>query len=411
MAGVNLRFLRSAAALALAACAVPPPPLAEPPLVLRAHQEPAPWLVPLLGPGNAPRTAAVHATALAHRDPPPGAPVQVQAAQVFATSGPPFPGSPPALRAVGSAHGPEVAAWLADPAAGARQTLGAATAPVATGALTWCHTGPRLPAVGITATADGLEVWVGDPAGTAAALPDSPPAGGPWLVSVAPDTPGTPWYSLVLQVLAEAPTQSASSWEPPPTPPVLPAVGAPPDLAPPTLAPAWQLARTAIGAGNRRPALLALAQRLGLPDLADLILAADDPTLQALAAGLPDLPADATGADLAWLCAKSCWRAVLPVLWRGDAAPSLLACLYRLLGAAASDPGAFEELLDDSADVRDLRQRLIGWHRAQLADRRSQTRLRAADWLAAAGAAVPGFDPLADEPARRAALPAAGGGR
>ncbi|MBL8725692.1 MAG: hypothetical protein JNK49_16740 [Planctomycetes bacterium] len=392
--------------LLLASCAVPAP-LAEPLLGLRAEVRAAPWLA-AVGSTEADTQGpplALELTAWAHRDVPPGTALHDGAPLVFGSQRTPFPGFAPGLRHARWAAGATVDAWLQDAAlAGARQPLGNATGVVGPHTLTWFATERALPPLGATTRAAGLQLWFGEPDGELLLLPTTLAPDTAGLLTIAPAQPGAPWYSLVLRATAAA--------EPPKVPPPArllhladPAATAP--GTPADLAAAWHLARTAIGSGNRRPALLAMAQRLGQADLADLVLAADDQALRRIAAGLPDLGTLPTGSNLAWQFVRSAWQALLPLLWRGELAPGLRASLYRHLGAATLDPGALAELLADSSDPADLRHRLREWHRSQLGDRRASQRVRAHDWLVSVGADLPGYDPLAEAAERTAALRAA----
>ncbi len=387
--------------LLLASCAAPTP-LAEPPLAFHPTVVAAPWLDTAEDLGAPGPNTTLELTAWAHRDPPPGTPVHDGVTRVFGSRRVPFPGFAPALRSARWATGAAVEAWLQDAAhATERQELGTSAGVVGPTTLTWFQAARALPPLGATARGAGLQLWLGQPDGEVLELPAALAAGTLALLAVAPAQPGGPYYSLVLRT---APAAAPPSVPPQATAPTLsnPAATAPGAAA--ELASAWQLARTAIGTGNRRPALLVLAQRLGQPDLADVVLAADDQALRLLAAGLPELATAAPDADPAWQFARSAWQAVLPLLWRAELSPGLRASLYRHLGAATADPGAFAELLADSTDPADLRQRLREWHRTQLADRRASQRLRAHDWLVSVGGALPGYDPLAEAAARTAAL-------
>lgn len=73
-------------------------------------------------------------------------------------------------------------------------------------------------------------------------------------------------------------------------------------------------------------------------------------------------------------------------------------------GEAGRWPGAFDDLLRDARSVEDLRGRLVKENEAFLEDANPAARVRAHDWLAARGLAVPGYDPLAERDERTAAL-------
>ncbi|MCK5945404.1 MAG: hypothetical protein KAI24_25665, partial [Planctomycetes bacterium] len=77
---------------------------------------------------------------------------------------------------------------------------------------------------------------------------------------------------------------------------------------------AWQVARAAIGARNRRPALLALTTPLQLERVVDVLVVADERALidatGPMTAGDPDAP------DVAWQLERGLWQALLPRLER-----------------------------------------------------------------------------------------------
>jgi len=65
---------------------------------------------------------------------------------------------------------------------------------------------------------------------------------------------------------------------------------------------------------------------------------------------------------------------------------------------------ALGDALGSSASLASLRARILEENRIALEGSSPAARVRAHDWLAEQGLAVPGYDPLADGPARRAAL-------
>lgn len=165
----------------------------------------------------------------------------------------------------------------------------------------------------------------------------------------------------------------------------------------------WRIAFASVGLHNRRPPLLEIARTLGAMRARDLILIADEALLIEVSERLARelTPADA---DAPWPFERALWRAVLPRLERDELPDALYAACLRHLGAMADDTGALRSALDGSADavafVRAVREDNVG----ALTDRDAAWRTRGLDWLRRQGVAVPGYDPLADDAARRAAL-------
>lgn len=165
----------------------------------------------------------------------------------------------------------------------------------------------------------------------------------------------------------------------------------------------WRLAFASVGQHNRRPPLLEIARTLGALRARDLLLVADESLLieasERLARELT--PADA---DAPWPFERAMWRALLPRLERDELPDALYAACLRHLGAMADDTGALRAALDGSADadafVRAVREDNVG----ALGDHDAAWRTRGLDWLRRQGVAVPGYDPLAGDDARRAAL-------
>lgn len=165
----------------------------------------------------------------------------------------------------------------------------------------------------------------------------------------------------------------------------------------------WRLAFASVGQHNRRPPLLEIARTLGALRARDLLLVADEPLLieatERLAHELTSAEADAP-----WPFERAMWRALLPRLERDELPDALYAACLRHLGAMADDTGALRSALDGSADadafLRAVREDNVG----ALADHDAAWRTRGLDWLRRQGVAVPGYDPLATDDARRAAL-------
>ncbi|MFM7296836.1 MAG: hypothetical protein ACKO4Q_06395 [Planctomycetota bacterium] len=166
--------------------------------------------------------------------------------------------------------------------------------------------------------------------------------------------------------------------------------------------------------GQRRAALLFLAAESGAELCADMALDAEDALLQgaaaALAAQLPDaarLAAD--GGTLGWALERGCVRFLAERASTQPLEVELRAAVLRRTGELGRSPAALLDVTLAARDLEDFRTRLIAENRVLLEDNHPAARVRAYDWLAARGAAPEGYDPLADETSREAALERAGG--
>jgi hypothetical protein len=165
---------------------------------------------------------------------------------------------------------------------------------------------------------------------------------------------------------------------------------------------------------RQRSALLFLAAESGAELCADMALDADDELLKAaaaaLAAQLPDaarLAAD--GATLGWALERGCVRFLAERASTQPLEVELRAAVLRRTGELGRSPAALLDVALSARDLEDFRMRLIAENRILLEDNHPAARVRAYDWLAARGAAPDGFDPLATEGEREAALERAGG--
>jgi len=178
---------------------------------------------------------------------------------------------------------------------------------------------------------------------------------------------------------------------------------APPPQPPDALQAQRGLALAAIGGDNRRTALLALAERHRLARCVDLLLCADEPQLIAMTERVAqNAPADAP--DFAWRFERALWRALVPALQRDELPPGLASALLRHLGALGSDPTTLETVLGGSGDADAFLGALRQENLLALEDRDPAVRVHAHDWLAANGAAVPDYEPMAPRAERRRAL-------
>lgn len=156
-----------------------------------------------------------------------------------------------------------------------------------------------------------------------------------------------------------------------------------------------------------RVALSYLADATEAPLTADLALAAGDDWLVGLLAGIA---AELEGrdraalADIGWLIERATWRHAAAALSEGEPAPLIESVLLRHAGEAARYPGALGEAATASDDRRAFEARVVAENRLFLEDANPAARVRAHDWLTRRGAAVVGYDPLAEPGPRRAAL-------
>ena len=165
----------------------------------------------------------------------------------------------------------------------------------------------------------------------------------------------------------------------------------------------------------RRSALVFLSGAARAELCSDLALVADDVVLGELVTALTagsgdehDLARD--GEALAWHLERGAWSFLVAKL-DGDApvAEELRGLLVRHAGELARSSGALADVIAASASAEQLARRLREENRAMLEDANPAARIRAFDWLAARGWEPKGYDPLAGDEARRAALDAAEG--
>lgn len=175
---------------------------------------------------------------------------------------------------------------------------------------------------------------------------------------------------------------------------------APPPPAPPMgpRALAWKVARDAIGARNRRPALLALVTPFRRARAVDVLAVADEPALAAVTA--PMTAVDAEADDAGWQLERAMWRGLLPRIERRALTPALRAAVTRQLGALQEDPAALALLLATAADDAEFTRRVQAENVLALDDRSASLRTTAFTFLKRRGVAMPGYDPM-DERARR----------
>lgn len=167
----------------------------------------------------------------------------------------------------------------------------------------------------------------------------------------------------------------------------------------------WSYLRRGLGERQTaRSALLFLAVESGARLTEDLALAADDSVLEKLALTVRDLADETTAAPAGIDLERAACR-VLAELHDADELPiGAEAMLVRHVGALARDPGAMTERLAAIDDVDGMTDLVVSENLLYLEDTSPAARVRAYDWLAAAGHTVVDYDPLDTAAARRAAL-------
>lgn len=164
----------------------------------------------------------------------------------------------------------------------------------------------------------------------------------------------------------------------------------------------WTLATRAIGEWNRRTALFAIAFQTTSAPAADVILSAD---LQRLVAITTEVErTSARAADYPWQFERAVLLALVPGLQRDNLSPALYACAVRQLGAVAFDPAGLRIALRAAKSAHEFTAQLQRQNVEDLDDRDPAARLAAHRWLEGHGETVPGYDPLGEPAARRAAL-------
>jgi|GEM_PF-4188149 len=177
----------------------------------------------------------------------------------------------------------------------------------------------------------------------------------------------------------------------------------------PEIEPLLGLARD--DASRRRALLVELARSTNRPLATDLVLFADDATLErwVRAATSQSVPKDRF--DQSWALERAALLDQAREADAGQHAPSLAAVLRVHLGPLGTEPALLGDTVRRSKGPRTFAEKLVAETELLLTDPRPAVRVRASRWLTerGLGPATTGpeaFDPLADRTARRAALDA-----
>jgi hypothetical protein len=156
-----------------------------------------------------------------------------------------------------------------------------------------------------------------------------------------------------------------------------------------------------------RSATRALAQSVGAPLAEDLATVADQEAIDRIAgemrAGSGSTP---TTQALAFLLEKSSLLLLAGRLEREELSPITDAILLARTGALGRFPDRLRDAVARASDLPSLDQVLIEENQRLLRDTNPVHRVRAFDWLQRRHAAPAGYDPLASNAERRAALAA-----
>jgi len=158
--------------------------------------------------------------------------------------------------------------------------------------------------------------------------------------------------------------------------------------------------------GQRRSALMFLADQADAPICLDVILTADDETLgrlcEAIARQGAAIPHDRE--PLGWLLDRTTLETMTELLAGGKLPPELAAVMVDHTGQAGRNAASMQQVLRGASSHADLQARLVAENLIFLEDSSPAARVRAFDWLGVQGRAPADFDPLAPARQRRQAL-------
>jgi hypothetical protein len=160
----------------------------------------------------------------------------------------------------------------------------------------------------------------------------------------------------------------------------------------------------------QRPALVFLAQQTSATLTGDLALSASEELLSAFLVAVrerltADLQIDAPAA-LGWFLDETAylWMTAIAADSERELPPGLHSLLLVHTGELGRYPDLVQEVIEESATLSQLDERLVQENRIFLEDGHPAARVRAYDWLAARRAAPAGYDPLGALVDRRRAL-------
>ena len=159
----------------------------------------------------------------------------------------------------------------------------------------------------------------------------------------------------------------------------------------------------------RRAAIVDLAGNAGATLATELAVMANEQVLESLGGRLvanEDSLRSLSGdpAAFGWRLERESLLLFIEELAEGSLPPEYDALLLRFTGEAGRYAGALEDALASCESIEEFYARILQENRIALEDSSPAGRVRAYDWLLGLGLEVPGFDPLAGNRERRAAL-------
>lgn len=160
--------------------------------------------------------------------------------------------------------------------------------------------------------------------------------------------------------------------------------------------------------GRRRVALIRLARQCSARMTSMLTLSAPESIVAKLADKVgrhcEAASQDVTQAEFAWALERASFEVIFDLWIEDRLPPGLRSLVIRFAGGVASQPSAFMELMNSCERCRELQKVLKLRNKELLSDSSAVIRIRAYEWLRTHDTKLPGYDPLADKDARRAAL-------
>ncbi|MBN1421424.1 MAG: hypothetical protein JXP34_21805 [Planctomycetes bacterium] len=163
-------------------------------------------------------------------------------------------------------------------------------------------------------------------------------------------------------------------------------------------------------APQARPVLVFLADATGARLTEDLVLSAPEPVIARLAEAVRKATQEGEayeGPALALTLEKTTIAVLADLMANGELPTALEGIPAIHAGEAGRSPSILQEVAAGARSLDDLRDRLVRENLLSLEDSSPSARMRAYDWLAAREKAPAGYDPLASDKERRAALESA----